>query len=92
VAEVHRGRAGVVGLPGDGELLPRDALHARDRSDGDALGLEHRPLLDVQLEIGGCRVELAARFERSVEVDPVRRERPRHREAGDVAVEHERAG
>ena len=34
------------------ELLPRDALHAGDRADRDALGLEDRTLLDVQLDVG----------------------------------------
>ena len=39
--------------------------------------LEHRPLLDVQLEIGGGVLELRARLERAVEVDAVRaRARP----------------
>jgi len=48
----HRRRAGVVRLPPDGELGPGDPLHARDRAHPHALGLEHRPLLDVQLVVG----------------------------------------
>ncbi len=50
VAQRHRGRARVVRLPRDRELLPRDALHALDRADGEALCLEDRALLDVQLD------------------------------------------
>ena len=52
VAMVHGRGAGVVRLAGDGELGPRDALHPGDHPDLDPLGLEHRPLLDVQLDEG----------------------------------------
>ena len=51
----HRRRAGVVGLTDDRQLLPRDALHALDDADRHSPRLEHRALLDVQLdERGGC--------------------------------------
>ncbi len=46
--------------------------------------LEHRPLLDVQLEVGGRVLELRARVERPVEVDAVLAQRVRQRDA--VAV------
>ena len=52
VAHRHRRRAGVVRLAGDRQLLPRDALDAGDGADRDALGLEDRALLDVQLDEG----------------------------------------
>ena len=42
----------MVGLPGERQLLPRDALHPGDGPDGHALLLEQRALLDVQLDVG----------------------------------------
>ena len=51
VAQAHRRRAGVGRLAGDRHLGPRDALHARDDADRDALVLEDRALLDVQLDV-----------------------------------------
>jgi hypothetical protein len=42
----------VVGDAGQRQLAPGDALHALDRADGDALLLEHRALLDMQLDEG----------------------------------------
>ena len=52
VPQAHGCGAGVVRLAADGDLLPGDALHALDRTDRDALGLEHRTLFDVQLDEG----------------------------------------
>src|SRR5690606_11923687 len=37
VAHAHGRGAGVVGLPGDGDLLPGDALQVLAHADGDAL-------------------------------------------------------
>ena len=39
-------------LAGQGELEPPEPLAVGDDADLPALGLEDRPLLDVQLEIG----------------------------------------
>src|SRR5689334_3777577 len=51
LARRHRGRAGVALLAGDRDIEPADALAAGDDADHLALGLEHRALLDVQLEV-----------------------------------------
>ena len=48
----HRGRAGVVGLADEGEAVAADADDALDHADRDARGLEVRPLLDVELDVG----------------------------------------
>ena len=37
-------------LPGQGQFGPRDALDPFDHADGDVLVLQHRALLDVQLD------------------------------------------
>ena len=47
--------------------------------------LEHRALLDVQLEVGGGVLELRARVERAVEVDAMLGERGRQGDAVGVA-------
>ena len=80
---VDRRRAGVR------LALPRDevSLHA-ERAQHDAERqierLEHRALLDVQLEVGGCVLELALRLARAVEVDAMLCERVRQRHAVGV--------
>ena len=58
VAHAHRRRAGVGRLAGGRYFGPRDALHALDDADVDALVLEDRALLDVQLDerCGGTAV------------------------------------
>ena len=48
----HRRRAGVRLLAGQRELQPPEPLAVGDDADLLALGLEDRPLLDVQLEVG----------------------------------------
>ena len=48
MSKVHGGGASVIGLACDGQLGPRDPLNAGHRSDGHALGLQHRALLDVE--------------------------------------------
>ncbi len=48
----HRRRAGVVRLAGQHEFAPPDRLHAGHRADAAAFGVEDRPLLDVQFQIG----------------------------------------
>ncbi len=54
-AAVHRRRAGMGFLPGQGQLVPALALGVGDHADGLVLGLEDRPLLDMRLEIGADR-------------------------------------
>ena len=54
----HRRRAGVGGLPVEGDAMALDAERAEHGSEGQPHRLEHRPLLDVQLEVGGCALEL----------------------------------
>jgi hypothetical protein len=54
------------------------ALHAerpQHDAEGEAQRLQHRPLLDVELEIRRRILELRASLERAVEVDAVGRER-----------------
>jgi hypothetical protein len=84
-----------------GELGPRDALHTGDRPDDDAFVLQHRALLDVQLEV---RVRRGGRARRGAGVADARElvaqarsvvgrtnvERVLHRHATDVdqAAEH----
>ena len=72
---VHRRRAGVRGLPAERDLVPLDPEGPEDDPERQAEGLEHRPLLDVELEIGAGGLELLPGVERPVEVDAVRRER-----------------
>ena len=74
-ALVHRRRAGVRGLPAPDHAVALDAEGAEHRAERKVERLEHRPLLDVQLEVGGRRLELSARLERAVEVDAVRGQR-----------------
>ena len=57
-----------------------DAERPEDDAERQVERLEHGALLDVQLEVGGGRVELRAGVERRVEVDAVRGERVRKRD------------
>ena len=41
----------MVRLADDAHLVPRDALKVLDSADRDPLGVEHRALLDVQLDV-----------------------------------------
>jgi hypothetical protein len=50
VAQPHRRGAGVVGLTGDAQRLPRDALHVVHGADQATLGVQHRALFDVQFD------------------------------------------
>ena len=45
----------MIGLAAHGNLLPADAHQVLHRPDGKALLLQYRPLLDMQLDIGGRR-------------------------------------
>ena len=64
-ALVHRRRAGVRGLAAPGDPVALDAERAEHGAERQVQRLEHRPLLDVQLEVGGCVLELRARVERA---------------------------
>ena len=69
-AQVHRRRPGVRGVAGEGEVEAALAGDRRDHAERQALGVEHRALLDVDLEVGARRrVVTAAR--------PARRRAPR---------------
>ena len=62
---VHRRRAGVRRLAAPGDPVALDAERAEHRAERQVQRLEHRPLLDVQLEVGGRVLELRARLERA---------------------------
>ena len=81
---VHGGRACVGRLAAPRDAVPLDAEGSQYDPERQAERLEDGALLDVQLEVGGRRVELAPRLERSVEVDPVLGERVRERDAVPV--------
>jgi hypothetical protein len=85
-ASVHRRRARVRGLAPEGDLMAFDAEGTEDDSERKVHRLEHRPLLDVQLEIGGRVLELPASFDGVVEVDAVPGERVWQRIAVGVAA------
>ena len=48
-----------------------DSERAEDDPERKVHRLEHRPLLDVELEVGGGALELRTRLERAVELDAV---------------------
>ena len=80
-ALVHRRRAGVRRLTAERDARALDAERAEHDAQRQIHRLEHRPLLDVQLEVGGRGLELTPRVECAVEVDPVGCERVRQRDA-----------
>ncbi len=57
MAHVHRRRSGVRGRPVEAQPQALDAGAARRPRRRLSRGLEHRPLLDVQLEVGADRAE-----------------------------------
>ena len=83
---VHRSRAGVRGLAAKGDLVALDAEGAEDDAERQVERLEHRPLLDVQLEVRRRVLQPAARLERAVEVDSVLGEGVRQRDPVRVAA------
>ncbi len=85
-ALIHRRRAGVCGLAAEGDLVALDAEGAEHHPERQVEGLEHRALLDVELEIRRRALELRPRLERAVEVDAVLGERVRQRDAVRVAA------
>ena len=82
---VHRRRPGVRGLALPGDEVALDAERAQNDAERQVKRLEHGALLDVQLEVGGCVLELAPGLERAVEVDAVLGERVGQRHAVGVA-------
>ena len=70
-ALVHRRRAGVRRLAAPRDARALDAERAEHDAERQIHRLEHRALLDVQLEVGAGAFELRARLERAVEVDAV---------------------
>ena len=48
----HRHRAGMTGHAGEADRQPRGAGDRRDHADRQIVALQHRPLLDVQFDIG----------------------------------------
>jgi hypothetical protein len=74
-AFVHRRRARVCCLAVPRDAMPLDAVGAEDDAEWQIERLEDGTLLDVQLEVGGRRAELAARVDGRVELDAVRRAR-----------------
>ena len=56
-------------LASEGHLVPLDAERSQHDSQRKLERLQHRPLLDVQLEVGRGVLELAPRLERSVQID-----------------------
>ena len=55
---VHRSRARVRRLAAPGDAMALDAERPEHDAERDVHALEHRPLLDVQLEVGGGVLEL----------------------------------
>ena len=55
-AQRHRRRAGMCFHAGDHAVVPAYAQHAGDHADRDVVVLEHRPLLDMGLEIAADRM------------------------------------
>jgi hypothetical protein len=70
-AQVHRCGAGVGGLAGEAEAVALVADRPAHRGDGDALGLQHRALLDVELQVGAQPLAASLRLADAVEVDAV---------------------
>ena len=62
-------------LAAPGDPVPLDAEGAENDAERQVHRLEHGPLLDVELEIGGRALELGPRFDRAVQVDAVRIQR-----------------
>ena len=60
------------GLTAEGHLVALDAEGAEHDAERQVHRFEHRPLLDVQLEVRGGALELRAGLDRCVELDTVR--------------------
>jgi signal transduction histidine kinase len=58
-------------LPAPNHAVPLDTESAEYGSEREIHRLEHRPLLDVELQVGGSVLELTLRVGRAIEVDAV---------------------
>ena len=67
----HRRRAGVRRLAAPGDPMALDSEGAEDDAEREVERLENGSLLDVQLEVGGRRLQLTPCVEGVVEVDAV---------------------
>ena len=84
-AKAHRHRAGVAGEPAHRDDQADGAVDGRDGRARVALVVEHRPLLDVQLQIGGDVALLARAAAIGIGVAAGRGERIAHADALAVA-------
>ena len=84
-ALVHRRRAGVGGLAAEGDEVALDSEGAEDDTERQVERLEHRPLLDVELEVRRGAFELSSRLESAVEIDAVLGQRVRQGDPVGVA-------
>src|SRR5947208_8767639 len=64
-ALVHRSRTRVRGLAAERDLVPLDPEGAEDDAERQVERLEHRSLLDVELEVPHRALELPPRVERA---------------------------
>ena len=71
-------------LAREGHLVALDTERSEDDTERHLHRLEHRPLLDVELEVGGRGRELGPGLEGAVEVDAVLRQSLRQRNAVGV--------
>ena len=71
-------------LAAPGDPVTLDTEGAEHDTEREVQRLEHRSLLDVQLEIGGSALELPAGVGRAVEVDPERADGVRQADAVPV--------
>ena len=83
---VHRRRSRMRRLARPGDLVALHAEGPEHDAERQVERLEHRPLLDVQLEIRGRALELRARIERAVEVDAVLAQRVGQRDSVRVGA------
>ena len=72
------------GLPRPDDPPALDAVGPEHGAEGDPHRLEHGPLLDVELEVRGCRGELRMRVERVIQVDTTGCERVGKRDAVEI--------
>src|SRR5437870_4064189 len=69
------------GLASERHLVPLDAERPQHDAEWEIHRLEYRPLLDVELQIGGRALQFATRFQGGVEIDVEARDRIGQRDA-----------